>query len=216
MTIEKLSDKWIGELFQFGDISKWIDELNYFYLIRAWGGHANDFDRFEAYIEFYDRDDLIHKLQLLGIQLSIIREDFPRPQKGVPYPADEYAKFKSEIKSFPDLEQPGHIKISGIPVFVWVGEFIQFSVSDHDGSNGYILGDQYFDRCKLIERTFDELEWSKFKSSKIESNVCCLTLNKYPEIKLHYSKKNTPEIVTKSSPKQKKQNSFWTRLFSKK
>lgn len=180
---KRLSDRWLLQQLTASDLREWIKTLEFFYFFRAWGGHANDGDRFEAHIKFTDKGDLISKMGDLNIELQIIPEDYPRPEIGKSYPASEFDKFKSEIKDYPDLEQPGHVFINQIPVFIWIhSNNVTFSVSGCADGNRYIVTRKDFEACLEIESIFKSLNWKPFKNIDVESNVCCITQEKYGDI----------------------------------
>jgi len=62
MQIEKLSDNWLFERHSKQTIREWLGQLRYYYFKRAWGGHANDGDEFQAAFAFTDRQDLQYKI----------------------------------------------------------------------------------------------------------------------------------------------------------
>ena len=183
MQIEKLSDNWLFERHSKQTIREWLRQLRYFYFKRAWGGHAGDGDEFQVAFSFTDRQDLINKVAQLGLTLNTIPDDFPRPVKGQSYPADEYNKFKNEIRQFTDLEQPGHTIIFGHKVFIWVHDnSIQINISGTRDDNCYEVTEDDFKVCIDIEKQFDNLDWQKYLDQSLEKSVCCISQTKYPEL----------------------------------
>ena len=183
MQIEKLSDNWLFERHAQSTIRAWLRQLRYFYFKRAWGGHANDGDEFQVAFSFTDRQDLINKVGQLGLTLNTIPEDLPRPAIGQPYPADEYNKFKNEIKQFTDLEQPGHSIIFGHKAFIWVQDHsIHITISGTRDDNRYEVTEDDFNVCIQLEKHFDNLGWAKTIDKSLEKSVCCISQAKYPEL----------------------------------
>jgi hypothetical protein len=177
--MNKFEDNWLYAIHSKEDISCWVNNLNYFYFMRAYGGHANDYDRFVASFVYSDRDDLLKKLFEIKIDVFIIPDDFPRPIIGKSYPSVEFAKFKHEIKRFKDLEQPGERLVNGQKCFIWVAEnSFDISVS---GEN-YKLGNIEFESCKKIESLFDSISWRIFKNTEIEKSIQCAYKLNYPEL----------------------------------
>jgi|LakMenEpi03Aug12_release.lakeMendotaPanAssembly.Ray.scaffolds.fasta_scaffold11422_2 hypothetical protein len=183
MQIEKLSDNWLFERHSKQTIREWLRQLRYFYFKRAWGGHANDGDEFQVAFAFTDRQDLLNKIGQLGLTLNTIPDDFPRPIIGKPYPADEYNKFKNEIKQFTGLEQPGHSVIFGHKAFVWVNDnSIQITISGTRDDNRYEVTGDDLNVCIELEKQFDNLVWQKIIDKSLEKSVCCISQTKYPEL----------------------------------
>lgn len=183
MQLEKLSDNWLFQRHDQRKIKAWLRQLRYFYFKRAWGGHANDGDEFQAAFSFTDRQDLINKGGQLGLTLNTIPEDFPRPVTGQPYTADEYDKFKNEIKQFTDLEQPGHAVIFGHKAFIWVhNHSIHITISGTLDNNRYEVTEDDLNVCIELEKQFDRLGWKKTVDKSLEESVCCISQAKYPEL----------------------------------
>ena len=183
MQIEKLSDNWLFERHSKQTIREWLRQLRYFYFKRAWGGHANDGDEFQAAFLFTDRQDLLYKIGQLGLTLNIIPNDLTRPVTGQPYSADEFNKFKNEIKLFTDLEQPGHSIIFGHKAFIWVYDnSIQITISGTRDDNRYEVTEDDLKVCIELEKQFDNLGWQKIIDKLLEKSVCCISQTKYPEL----------------------------------
>jgi len=186
MQIDKLSDNWLYKKHSKQTISEWLRQLRYFYFKRAWGGHANDGDEFQVAFIFSDRDDLVYKMQLLGITLNIIPDDFPKPIIGKSYTMAEFEKFKSEIERFPNLEQPGHSTIFGRKVFIRIFEnSIKISIAGTKDNNRYEVTNEDFLVCLELETQFDNLGWQNIIDKSLEKSVCCVSQSKYPELYLH-------------------------------
>jgi len=180
--MEKRPDWYIFELHSKETIAKWARQLHYFYFVRAWGGHANDGDTFQAGIVYKDRTDLKDKLAKLDIVPGVIGPDDPQPVIGQSYPGTEFVKFKSSVYTFPDMEQPGHVTIAGQPVFVTVrSTSIAFSVSGIADGNLYEVTEADFNACLKIEEVFKQLNWQPFKDSSLEQSSSCISALSYPE-----------------------------------
>lgn len=207
MQIEKLSDNWLFERHSKQTIREWVRKLRYFYYKRAWGGHAGDGDEFQVAFSFTERQDLINKIGQLGLTLNTIPDDFPRPVKGQPYPADEYNKFKSYIKQFTDLEQPGHSIIFGYKAFIWVHDnSFRIAISGARDDNRYDVTEDDLKVCIELEKQFDNLGWIKIIDKSLEKSVCCISQTKYPEL---YGEETT--VPNSTLPKAGR--SLWQQLF---
>ncbi|WP_435354953.1 hypothetical protein [Emticicia sp. SJ17W-69] len=183
MKIDKLSESYLFQQHSKQTVKLWIKQLKYFHFKRAWGGHANDGDEFQVAFSFTDREDLINKIEQIGFSLNIIPPDFPRAIIGHSYTGTEFTKFKSEIKEFPDLEQPGHKNIFGCNTFIWVYEsFIKIKVAGTKDGNLYEVSEEDFGICKILESYFDKLNWSNFLDKSLEDNACCISQKRYPEL----------------------------------
>lgn len=183
MQIDKLKPAYLFQSHSKEEIIKWATHLNYFYFIRAWGGHANDGDRFVAVIKYTDRQDLISKLAKLEVSLEKIPEDYPKPEAGKAYSTNEFETFKNAIKDFPDLEQPGNISVKGIRSFIWIesGEIL-FSISGTADNDPYIVSNADFESCRSLERIFDANNFKEAKATGIELGPNCVSKSNYPEL----------------------------------
>ena len=210
MQIEKLSDNWLFERHSRQTIREWLGQLRYFYYKRAWGGHANDGDEFQVAFLFTDKEDLLNKIGQLGLTLNVIPNDSKRPIIGQPYPADEYNKFKNEIKQFTDLEQPGKTIIFGKKVFIWIlNNSIQIIISGTRDGNRYEVTEDDLNVCIELEKQFDNLSWQTIIDKSLEKSVCCISQTKYPEL---YKEETT--VPNSSLPKAGR--SWWQKLFGSK
>lgn len=180
--MEKRSDWYMFGLHSKETIAGWVRQLRYFYFVRAWGGHANDGDTFQAGILFKDRKDLENKLLNLGIVPGVIHPDDPQPVPGQPYSGIEFQQFKLSVYQFPDMEQPGHVYIAGQRVFVSVGNTaIKFSVSGTADDNLYEVSEADFSACLKIEQEFAQLQWQPSKDTSLEQSKSCVSPSSYPE-----------------------------------
>lgn len=137
--MQKLPESYLFIEHSRDTVSNWARQLKYFYFLRAWGGHANDDDTFQAGILYKDRLDLEDKLAALGIVPGLIGPDDPQPVPGQSYRGDEFARFKRAVYKYPDMEQPGLVTIAGQKVFVQIGSSaIDFSVSGTADHNIYM------------------------------------------------------------------------------
>jgi hypothetical protein len=208
MQIDKLSDTWLFQQHSRQTVKEWLRQFHYFYFTRAWGGHANDGDTFKVGFLYTDKQDLISKLGQLSVTLNTIPDDFPRPKLGHSYPSEEFEKFKNEIKQFKTLEQPGHSIIFGHKAFIWISDTtIEISISGTKDSNPYYVSEDDFKVCLNLEKEFDKLDWLELIDKKMEQNVCCISMVKYPEL---YKQETTKHNETSPEVKQ----SFWKKLFN--
>lgn len=170
---ERLSDRWLLEQLKGSELKVWIKNLEFFYFFRAWGGHASDGDRFEAHIKFKDKEDLLNKMDQLGVGIKTIPKEY----------SSESDKPKSKIVDFPELEQPGHATINDVSVFIWVfSNNIVFSISGCADGNRYAVSDKDYKACLEIEKVFKRLDWEKFKNTEVESDICCITEERYGDV----------------------------------
>lgn len=151
MKTEKLSEKWIFERHSKTEVKEWINNLKYFFFKRAWGGHANDGDEFQTAFLFTNKEDLISKIEKLGLKFNTIPDDYPRPILGKSYSVDEFKKFKSEIQLFPNLEQPGHCNIFGKNAFIWIQQKSITIIVSGTKNNPYEVTQEDFEVCRKLE-----------------------------------------------------------------
>ncbi len=183
MEIEKFQDKWLFQTHSKDSLKEWAKELRYFYFVRAWGGHNNDNDRFVASFRYSSKEDLLSKLQKLGIKANILPPDTPRPIVGKSYPAEEFWKFKITVRRFSDLEQPGKTIINSLPCHIYIDDgSIQISVSGTKDGNVYEVTNKDFEICKQLETFFDKFDLKSQRDFRVEENAGCISRKKYPEL----------------------------------
>lgn len=186
MQADKLSDNWLFKQHAKQELSVWLRQLRYFCFKRALGGHANDGDEFRVAFLYTGKEDLLNKIGQLGGTLNIIPDDYPKSVIGQSYSASEFEKFKSEIKPYTDLEQPGYSIIFGYQVFIWVLEnSIQISISGTANDNPYEVTEDDFKACLALENHFDRIGWQNIIDQSLEKSVCCISKALYPELYEH-------------------------------
>ncbi|RZM01073.1 MAG: hypothetical protein EOO88_58185 [Pedobacter sp.] len=100
--MQRLPDSYMFSQHTRQTLTAWAKQLQFFYFIRAWGGHANDDDTFQAGILYENRSDLEYKLQKLGIVPGSIGPNDPQLIPGQSYRGDELANFKVPVYSYPE------------------------------------------------------------------------------------------------------------------
>ncbi len=180
MGTDRLSDAWLFREHSKGTVMRWVNSLHYFHFKRAWGGHANDGDEFEARFSYSNEEDLLEMMDKLGIQLNNLPEYLPQPIPGKAYSPEEYAEFKNSIKRFTHLVQPGHSIVAGHKVFVWVYDDV-FSIAVIDTTDPYHVSERNYEACLELEKYFDLTGFSEFLD-KTEKNACYISKQKYPEL----------------------------------
>lgn len=180
MDLQRMSDDWLFERHPEEQIRRWVNNLKYSYFKRAWGGHANDGDEFTLTLTYNDKDDLLDILRRLGIKLISLPKDHPKPVPGKPYTHDEYSVFKSEIKDFPEYEQPKHIDINEIKTFCWIESGnITFTLSGGQDGDSYEVSDMDFENCKKLEKLITDQGLADKVSRDFENNVTCISRTRY-------------------------------------
>ena len=183
MNTEKLSDNYLFEKHQKSVIRRWNKSLKYGYFKRAWGGHANDGDEFGIWLKYNNRTELFEILNALEIELKRIPENHPKPIKGKPYSSAEFEKFKSEIKDYPEFEQPLHIKVNSIPCFMWIENGkISMKFSGAKDGNSYEVGEDDFENCLRIEQIISDMKLKKYVNTDYEKWVTHISKKRYPEL----------------------------------
>lgn len=119
MTPDDRKWQYLFERHSIDEVRSWNRRLQYFRYFRAYGGHANDEDSLDVAIRYHDSDDLLSVLSQLEIYPTIHSEAPPQPEFGVLYTPDDFNKFPSIVEGTRWIEQPGHTRLFGEPVFVW-------------------------------------------------------------------------------------------------
>lgn len=183
MNTEKFSDNYLFENHSKSEVKRWNKMLKYGYFKRAWGGHANDGDEFGIWLKYNNQNELLKILNALGIELKKIPKNHPKPIPGKSYSFTEFEKFKSEIKEFPEFEQPSHIKVNSVPCFMWIESGkISMTFSGAKDGNRYEVGEEDFENCLRIEKIITDMELKTYVSTDFENWVTHISKKKYPEL----------------------------------
>nr|WP_294791574.1 hypothetical protein [uncultured Mucilaginibacter sp.] len=177
MLQERINEEWLFKTNSKEEISRWISNLKYSYLWKR-PSFRDDGDYIKLTLNFTDRADLLITLGVLGIALNTIPENFPKPIVGKKYDWTEFEKFKSEIKDYPEFEQPLGCVINNTPAFVWIENGkIDFTFSDNYG-----VSEQDYLNCLNVESEIEKNNLSNKVNRDIESNIGCVTKSKYPTL----------------------------------
>lgn len=76
MNLDKISEERLFQNNTKDEIKNWCQNLQYFHYMRARGGHNCEGDSFSVYFKYNDKDDLITKLNLIGIELKPLEEGY--------------------------------------------------------------------------------------------------------------------------------------------
>lgn len=114
-------------------IYTWARELRYFRFCRATGGHGREDDRLHVAIGFHDRNSLVYAFHRLCIPLVILPPDEPQPVAGRAYQGDELLRFRIGAEPFPDIKQPGLVRVQGVLIYamVYPGR-LEIEISDEE------------------------------------------------------------------------------------
>lgn len=104
------------------ELAQWAIQLSYFRYCRAYGGHSGEADNLLAAFSFQDLNDLEALFKTLGIPLTRLPKDEPKPVFGVKYAGSDYLKFRTGISAYPDIMQPGFVKVGQTPCQVLVSQ----------------------------------------------------------------------------------------------
>lgn len=182
METERLSDAWLFQRHPEEQIRRWVNHLDYSYFIRAWGGHANDDDRFVLNLHFGNRDEFLYIFGRLGIKLKWTPEGHPKPEAWRSYTGEEWLKSKSSTADFPEYEQPGHVQIGGVPCFCSVENgTVRLIFSGRDGER-YEVSETDFANCKKVEKIIHSKGLADRVSRSDESSVTCISRKWYPHL----------------------------------
>ncbi len=183
MNTEQLSENYLFEKYRKDVVKRWITSLKYGYFKRACGGFANDGDEFGIWLSYQNQSELFKILNAFGIKLNKIPKNQPKPIIGKPYRFVEYKKFKSEIKDYPEFEQPLHVEIRSIPCFVWIENGkISIIFSGSKADNQYEVGEEDFENCLKIEKIITEMDLIKYVNTDYENLDAYISQKKYPKL----------------------------------
>lgn len=96
----------------------WARRLAYFRFCRAYGGHSNDGDHLLVSLRVESLAALLRIMSVLDVPVKRLQQPSP----------GAFA-----MPRFPELAQPGHVRIAGHPAHVWsYAERLTISVADTD------------------------------------------------------------------------------------
>jgi len=165
------------------ELKLWCKNLRYFHYIRARGGHNCEGDSFCVYFGFDGLDELITRLDQIGVKLNKLEEGFIAFDPFESYSFDDLDKLKMVIPQSYDLEQPQYVNIFGHKVHVWIMPYrFEISVSGTKDNKTYKVSDEDFEVCLALEKHFDELGWNSILDTDITKHAHCISKDKYPEL----------------------------------
>jgi hypothetical protein len=133
-------------------------------------------------INYKDEVNLFDILGRLGIKLKSIPKDHPKPILGKSY-THEFSIFKSEIKDFPQYEQPKHVDVSEIKCYCWIENGkITLSLSGGQDGDSYEVSEIDFENCKRLEQIIMDKRLTDKVSRKFEDSITCISKSKYSEL----------------------------------
>ncbi|NLZ73524.1 MAG: hypothetical protein GX905_06870 [Bacteroidales bacterium] len=181
--LDKLGEGQLYENHNRSTLRRWCESLNFFHYMRARRGHNCEGDTFAAHFTHDDREDLIDKLNQLGIELKkVSTEDLVfDPFKS--YSFDDLDRIKYTIPGFDDLIQPNQEVIFGYSVHMCVQQnhFEIIVVGTKTGS-AYEVTEEDFNSCLAIEKEFKRLNWQRFLDAEIKKQPHCISEYLYPEL----------------------------------
>jgi len=182
MTNTIINDDWLFKTNSKEQIALWISTLKYAYFWRR-PSFRDDGDYITLSLNFTDYNDLIFILGKLGLELKKIPTDFPKPKYNRAYDWNEFKKFKSPIKDFPEYEQLSLTYIDDIPISIWIENGkITFNFSDSESN--YQVSDKDYDNCLKFESILEKNELEEKVNREYNSNIGSITLEKYPHLKI--------------------------------
>jgi hypothetical protein len=176
-----VTDRWEQYLYEqhsAEQLATWAVSLRYFRFCRAVGGHAGDGDQLRVALAVNSRDDLETVLAALGIPLTILPPDEPRPVAGQSDTGEEYARFRDPIDRFPDIAQPSHVRIAGGKAFAWVYRGrLTVSISDEDDI--WSVSDAAVEVARRVEPVIDPIAHHVIDPPEHDHHCVCPT--HYPQ-----------------------------------
>lgn len=183
MNLDKISEERLFQNNTKKELMQWCSSLRYFHYMRSRGGHNCEGDSFCVYFRYTGIDDLIAKLNLLGINLNKVEEGFIAFDPFESYSFEDLDKLKMTITRYPEYEQPQYVEIFGHKVHIWMmNSRFEISVSGTKDGRTYKVSDADFDVCIALEKEFDKLGWYDLLDEEIKQQVHCVSKEKYPEL----------------------------------
>lgn len=103
------------------EVRRWARHLHHLRYCRAYGGHANDVDRFAVTFPTADRPTLLAVFAALGLEPRKLTPDAKIVEEGRKYSGAEAGQLHWPIDIAPDLEVPDDPRIEGVRVSIIVG-----------------------------------------------------------------------------------------------
>lgn len=183
MNLDKISEERLFQNNTKEEVMRWSQNLQYFHYMRSRGGHNCEGDSFCVYFKYTDREDLINKLQQIGVTLNKLEEGFIAFDPFESYSIDDLDKLKITIAHLSDLEQPQYVEVFGYKAHIWVisGRF-EISISGTKDGQTYKVSEEDFQVCQSLETEFDKLGWSAILDEEIKQQIHCVSKEMYPEL----------------------------------
>lgn len=183
MNLDKISEERLFQNNTKEEIKRWCQNLRYFHYMRSRGGHNCEGDSFCVYFKYTEREDLINKLEQIGVSLNQLEEGFIAFDPFESYSIDDLDKLKITIAHFSDLEQPQYVDVFGYKAHIWVisGRF-EISISGTGDGQTYKVSEDDFKVCLHLEEQFEKLNWSSILDEDIKQQIHCISKEKYPEL----------------------------------
>lgn len=182
MNILKLNEERIFQNHSKETIKRWIESFKYFNYLRARQGHSCEGDTFSAHFSYKNKEEIVHMLGQLGVQLKPLEEGCIPYHPTASIYFDQLDKIKYTIPNYDNYEQPQNTIIQGIPSYVWVQEnCIEISISGNENNNAYQVAEVDFQLALKLEETFDKLNWKNKLDNEIKKQVHCISKELYPE-----------------------------------
>lgn len=183
MNLDKISDERLFANNTKEEIMHWCKSLQYFYYMRARGGHNCEGDSFCVYFKYNSREDLVSKLSQIGVEIKELQDGDIAFDPLESYSIDDLDKMKITVFEFNNLIQPQNVEIFGQKAHVWIiKDRFEISISGSDNGQIYKVSEEDFNVCLLLEREFDLLGWKSILDHNIESQIHCISREKYPEL----------------------------------
>ncbi|MBA2282242.1 MAG: hypothetical protein H0W25_13590 [Acidimicrobiia bacterium] len=164
-------ERYLYELHTRAELVEWAPSLKYFRYCRSIGGHADDGDDLVVALRFTTEEDLLSLCDRFGIRLIRLPPALPRPESGVSYTPDEWARFPSLVVQLPHLQQPGHLDVDGVACFVWIYDaYLTISVKD-PAAHPAVVTQQGVEGARRLEPLV-EPQWWRIVEPPVDSDRC--------------------------------------------
>jgi hypothetical protein len=157
----KLSTEIIFDLYNKSELITKLRELKYFCFLRGrLSSYCTDSDQIITHISYQDREDLIHKLETLGVTIKILKPN-DEISYGKTWP--ECINYPTPSRFFPDIAEPYKQLIFDEEVIIYIADkYFTISISNSDKEKWWLINYKQITSAKIIEKKLTDLGLDKY------------------------------------------------------